>query len=478
MTKSLQSRIDIVLVSGILVSSAFMLAGSEFLMLRERSRRHEFLAMKTGAELVKEWSLEKQSFTPAEAVSALNRLSNVRVAVWITDGRGTVIMPDIAPAAEILSSDLLSLTNYQSAEPEGPSYFRRAGITYFTCSMTLPRDMKILGNKNNWTVRFIEDTARTPLSSSLSAFVLFGSIVGLAAIFGLVLRRALAFALRPLPRIESALDHLSMQGKEVEEFNPLDVQTYPVELQNIASKFNLMGKRIGQQSKDINFFISAVSHEMRNQLTTIKGYSYRFSKLLKRQESQEKLENASSKIEAIVDDSLQTLANLVQLARSGSGSLSLNIKPVPSQPFLEQIASMNSSEKSFSVRLVNCANECIMADDQVLRSAMLSLIENAEKYACAGEFVEIYGHANQDRKCFMIDVRDFGDGIPEDSIEVIFDRFKRGSNSSGKYGTGLGLAVVKETLAAINCEIRAISNPYGKGACFRIIIPISQSKEC
>ena len=478
MAKSLQSRIDIVLVSGILVSSAFMLAGSEFLMLRERSRRHEFLAMKTGAELVQEWSLEKQGFTPAEAVSALNRLSNVRVAVWITDGRGTVIMPDIAPAAEILSSDLLSLTNYQSAEPEGPSYFRRAGITYFTCSMTLPRDMKILGNKNNWTVRFIEDTARTPLSSSLSAFVLFSSILGLAALFGLVLRRALAFALRPLPRIESALDHLSIQGKEVEEFNPLDVQTYPVELQNIASKFNLMGERIDQQSKDINFFISAVSHEMRNQLTTIKGYSNRFSKLLKRQESQEKLENASSKIEAILDDTLQTLANLVQLARSGSGSLSLNIKPIPSQPFLEQIASMNSSEKSFSVRLVNCANECIMADDQVLRSAMLSLIENAEKYACAGEFAEIYGHANQDRKYFMIDVRDFGDGIPEDSIEVIFDRFKRGSNSSGKYGTGLGLAVVKETLAAINCEIRAISNPYGKGACFRIIIPISQSKEC
>ena len=241
MAKSLQSRIDIVLVSGIFVSSTFILAGSEFLMLRERSRRHEFLAMKTGAELVKEWSLEKQSFTPAEAVSALNRLSNVRVAVWITDGRGTVIMPDIAPAAEILSSDLLSLTNYQSAEPEGPSYFRRSGITYFTCSMTLPRDMKILGNKNNWTVRFIEDTARTPLSSSLSAFVLFGFISGLAAIFGLVLRRALAFALRPLQRIESALDNLSLQGKEEEKFNPLDAQKYPLELQNIASKFNLMG---------------------------------------------------------------------------------------------------------------------------------------------------------------------------------------------------------------------------------------------
>ena len=478
MTKSLQSRIDIVLVSGIFVSSTFILAGSEFLMLRERSRRHEFLAMKTGAELIQEWSLEKQSFTPAEAVSALNRLSNVRVAVWITDGRGTVIMPDIAPAAEILSSDLLRLANYHSAEPEGPSHFRKEGITYFTCSMTLPRDMKILGNNNDWTVRFIEDTARTPLSSTSSALVLFGFISGLAAIFGLVLRRALAFALRPLQRIESALDHLSLQGKEVEKFNPLDIQRYPIELQNIASKFNLMSERIGQQSKDIKFFTSAVSHEMRNQLTTIKGYSYRFSKLLKRQESQERLENTSSKIESVVDDSLQTLSNLVQLARSGSGSLSLDIKPVPAQPFLEQIASMNSSEKSMHVRLVNCANECILTDAQVLRSAILSLIENAEKYACTGESVEIYGHANQDRKYFMIDVRDFGDGIPDDSIEVIFDRFKRGSNSSGKYGSGLGLAVVKETLAAVNSEIHAISNPYGKGACFRIVIPISQSKDC
>ena len=190
MAKSLQLRLDIVLVTGILASSTLILFGGEFLMLRERSRRHEFLAMKTGAELVQEWSLENPSFTPAEAVSTLNRLSNVRVAVWITDGRGTVIMPDIAPAAELLSSDLLGLANYQSAESEGPSYFRREGITYFTCSMALPRDIKILGNNNNWTVRFIEDTARTPLSSPSSAFVLFGSILGLAALFGLALRRA------------------------------------------------------------------------------------------------------------------------------------------------------------------------------------------------------------------------------------------------------------------------------------------------
>ena len=478
MTKSLQSRIDIALVSGILVSSAFILAGSEFLMLRERSRRHEFLAMKTGAELVKEWSLEKPSFTPAEAVSTLNRLSNVRVAVWITDGRGTVIMPDIAPTAKMLSPDLLGLANYQSAESEGPGYFRRKGITYFTCSMALPRDMKILGNNNNWTVRFIEDTARTPLSSSSSAFVLFGSILGLAAIFGLALRRALAFALKPLLRIESALDNLSLQGKEEEKFNPLDVQKYPLELQNIASKFNLMGERLGRQSKDIKFFVSAISHEIRNQLTTIKGYSYRLSRLLVRQESQEKLQNASSKIASVVDDSIQTLANLVQLARSGSGSLSLDIKPVVAQPFLEQIASMNSSEKSMHVRLVNCANECIMADAQLLRSAILSLIENAEKYACDGEIVEVYGRMNQDGNHYMIDVRDFGDGIPDELFEAIFDRFQRGSNASGKYGTGLGLAVVKETLAAMNSKVSAISNPYGKGACFRIIIPISQSNDC
>ena len=239
-----------------------------------------------------------------------------------------------------------------------------------------------------------------------------------------------------------------------------------------------MGERLGQQSKDINFFVSAISHEIRNQLTTIKGYSYRLSRLLVRQESQEKLQNASSKIASVVDDSIQTLANLVQLARSGSGSLSLDIKPVVAQPFLEQIASMNSSEKSMDVRLVNCANACIMADAQLLRSAILSLIENAEKYACDGEIVEVYGRMNQDGNHYMIDVRDFGDGIPDESFGAIFDRFQRGSNASGKYGTGLGLAVVKETLAAMNSKVSAISNPYGKGACFRIIIPIAQSNDC
>ena len=476
MVRSIQSKVDTILITAILASSAGLLIGSEFLMINERSRRHEFLAMRTGSELVKNWRSTNNTVTPEAVTDILNRLSNVRTTVWIVDGKGEVIMADQSPSRELRSPDLLRLSNYKSAVSRKPDYFRKDGVTYFTCAMPLPENLRISGNSNNWAVRFIEDTARTPLSSPTHSLALFAVISGSAAIFGLFLRRAIAHALKPMSLMERALDDLSLQDKADESVRLLEISSYPAELKNIASKFNTMSKRIDEQSKDVNFFISAISHELRNQLTLIKGYSSRLYKYLQREEPKQRLESATLNIESAVDDSINTLSNLVQLARAGSGHLALNINPLSIQSLLEEVRSRASSNVLLKVKQVACDDVYIQADAQVLRSAIMSLIENAEKYASDAGEIEIYGHTDSAGKYFFIDVRDFGDGVPEESANSIFERFKRGSNSSLTYGTGLGLAVVRETLVLMNSGIELISNPYGKGACFRITVPVCQSE--
>ena len=110
--------------------------------------------------------------------------------------------------------------------------------------MPLPENLRISGNSNNWAVRFIEDTARTPLSSPTHSLALFAVISGSAAIFGLFLRRAIAHALKPMSLMERALDDLSLQDKADESVRLLEISSYPAELKNIASKFNTMSKRI------------------------------------------------------------------------------------------------------------------------------------------------------------------------------------------------------------------------------------------
>ena len=71
-------------------------------------------------------------------------------------------------------------------------------------------------------------------------------------------------------------------------------------------------------------------------------------------------------------------------------------------------------------------------------------------------------------------VIDQGDGIPEDSLEMIFDKFVQSSNKNNHQGTGLGLAISREIIRAHKGEIWA-EKVSGSGASLNFIIPLQGS---
>lgn len=79
-----------------------------------------------------------------------------------------------------------------------------------------------------------------------------------------------------------------------------------------------------------------------------------------------------------------------------------------------------------------------------------------------------------DHKYFYITVADSGMGIPEDSIERIFERFYRVDKSHSKEigGTGLGLAITKSSIAMHHGTIKVFSKE-GEGTTFSVRIPLS-----
>jgi len=79
-----------------------------------------------------------------------------------------------------------------------------------------------------------------------------------------------------------------------------------------------------------------------------------------------------------------------------------------------------------------------------------------------------------DHKYFYITVADSGMGIPEDSIERIFERFYRVDKSHSKEigGTGLGLAITKSSIAMHHGAIKVFSRE-GEGTTFSVRIPLS-----
>jgi signal transduction histidine kinase len=100
-----------------------------------------------------------------------------------------------------------------------------------------------------------------------------------------------------------------------------------------------------------------------------------------------------------------------------------------------------------------------------LKQVLLILLDNALKYAPGN--IEVEAAAVQDR--VEIRVRDHGDGIPEEKLTHIFDRFYRGERASGT-GFGLGLSIAKSLVEAMGGQL-TIESRLGEGSTAIVSLP-------
>ena len=111
-------------------------------------------------------------------------------------------------------------------------------------------------------------------------------------------------------------------------------------------------------------------------------------------------------------------------------------------------------------------------DETKLTLAFSNIIENAIKYnKPEGGWVRT--SMNADRKYFYVTISDSGIGIPEDSIDHIFERFYRVDKSHSREigGTGLGLAITRRAIVLHRGAIR-VTSKAGEGTTFSIRIPL------
>ena len=111
-------------------------------------------------------------------------------------------------------------------------------------------------------------------------------------------------------------------------------------------------------------------------------------------------------------------------------------------------------------------------DETKLSLAISNLVENAIKYNKENGWVHV--SLNADHKNCYIEVADSGIGIPEDSIEHIFERFYRVDKSHSREigGTGLGLAIARSAVVMHRGAIKVFSQPE-EGTTFTIRIPLT-----
>ncbi|PNU19229.1 two-component sensor histidine kinase [Geothermobacter hydrogeniphilus] len=246
------------------------------------------------------------------------------------------------------------------------------------------------------------------------------------------------------------------------------------EIAELAATFNEMLARLEESFGRVKQFSGDASHELRTPLTILKGeteVALRWAKTP--EEFRNMLESNLEEInrmERIIED-------LLLLAKSDSGGLPLEKKPVSLSDLMQEIYLRGSSlreDSSLDVVLnLEVDGEVLVQGDELrLRQLFLNLITNAVKYTPAPGRVEISLHLDGDRA--VISISDTGIGIPADHLPYIFERFYRVDEARNRAvgGAGLGLAIVKWVVDAHEGHIDVQSMP-GVGTTFRVELPIA-----
>ena len=214
-------------------------------------------------------------------------------------------------------------------------------------------------------------------------------------------------------------------------------------------------KEAEQASKEKSMFLSRTSHELRTPLNAILG----FAQLLQAELDNGKHKDQVNMIKGAGDHLLKLIDEVLDIAKIESGETKLTLKPTPINDLLaEAIQYIAPLGKIRDIQIEENiqANLVAFADRQKLLQVILNLLSNALKYGPFNSSVLI--SAYQKKSEIIIEVLDEGAGIPEALKERLFTAFDRlGAEQSKTEGTGLGLAVSKQIMLAMQGSIHVAS---------------------
>jgi signal transduction histidine kinase len=220
-------------------------------------------------------------------------------------------------------------------------------------------------------------------------------------------------------------------------------------------------------------FVSAVSHEFRSPLTSIRQLSEilalgRVPNEERRHIYYETLVRETTRLQRLVEA-------LLNFGRMEAGVRRYRFEPLDTAALVSRVAAEFEPQIAASGRRIELdghAGQCtIDADPEAISVALRNLVDNALKYAPDCPKVEVEWRVEDER--VAIRVRDQGPGIPDSEKRAIFRKFVRGSTAerANVKGSGVGLAMVRHIVAAHGGDVTLASEP-GVGSVFTILLPL------
>lgn len=247
------------------------------------------------------------------------------------------------------------------------------------------------------------------------------------------------------------------------------------ETAQICVRFNEMLGRMKVMDESRQEFVSNVSHELKTPLTSMKVLADSINSMpdAPKELYQEFMEDITSEIER----ETKIINDLLSLVKMDKSAADLNVTSVNMNELLEQILKrLQPIADQQQVELVLESFRPVTAevDEVKITLAITNLVENAVKYNRTDGEGWVHLSLNADHQYMYLKVEDSGIGIPEESLDQIYERFYRVDKSHSREigGTGLGLAITRNSILMHRGAIKAHS-VLGEGTTFDVRIPLN-----
>ncbi|HYE84656.1 MAG TPA: HAMP domain-containing sensor histidine kinase [Clostridia bacterium] len=243
------------------------------------------------------------------------------------------------------------------------------------------------------------------------------------------------------------------------------------EIKELGNTMNNLAKQLSRVEQIRREFIANVSHEIRTPLSYLQGYSeVLLDGLVDTEEDRQKY------LRIIMDETvrLKSMVNeILQLSQVEAGFIQLKRVPFSMEAMIRRTIDKllpYASKKNITIKFVNMSDDVLtcFGDENKINQVLINLISNAIKHSYDYDSISIRAYRQSDN--IYVCIKDNGEGIKEEDLPFIWDRFYTIDKDKSDISTGLGLAIVKNLINAHGCEINVYS-VYGEGSEFCFYLP-------
>ncbi|WP_294467748.1 HAMP domain-containing sensor histidine kinase [uncultured Anaerofustis sp.] len=286
-----------------------------------------------------------------------------------------------------------------------------------------------------------------------------------------ILAGLLAFAISK--KIASPIEKVTKKAKKLAkgEYEPEDFDGGYKEINELVNTLNYAAVEIDKNEEYRRELIANVSHDLRTPLTMIIGYS----EMIRDYPEQAEAEN----IQTIIDEAkrLNSLVNdTLDFAKYESGAIELNKKEFSLTKEIGDIIDRFSTFTDYNIVFNHDEDIMVNADELQISQVIYNLLTNAINYTGDDKLITINQIVNEGK--VKIEIIDTGEGIAEDKLPDIWQRYYKIDKTHKRsiVGSGLGLSIVKTILLRHSAEF-GVKSKIGEGSTFWFELDILDNKE-